>query len=171
MRLIFFLFFRLATPTENQLVNHLSFSLSTSDKSEYLFLSYFHQFVKWWVDQNGVHLPLSLGHRKIPCTIWGCPCGVMVKAMICEIVAHELELQSRYYVHFRTNTLGKGMNPLILPAMGWIAPLLFSGNSFGIKLPTKVDMPLNKETLTLYHLKIKTFSKIEPDQHNPVSTW
>ena len=24
-------------------------------------------------------------------------------------------LQSRYYVHFRANTLGKGMNPLILP--------------------------------------------------------
>ena len=24
----------------------------------------------------------------------------------------------RYYVHFRANTLGKGMNPLILPAMG-----------------------------------------------------
>ena len=23
--------------------------------------------------------------------------------------------QSRYYVHFRANTLGKGMNPLILP--------------------------------------------------------
>ena len=30
-----------------------------------------------------------------------------------------LSLQSRYYVHFRANTLGKGMNPLILPpAMG-----------------------------------------------------
>ena len=28
----------------------------------------------------------------------------------------EFELQLRYYVHFRTNTLG--MNPLILPAMG-----------------------------------------------------
>ena len=27
-------------------------------------------------------------------------------------------LQSRYYVHFRANTLGKGMNPLIHPAMG-----------------------------------------------------
>ena len=28
-----------------------------------------------------------------------------------------LQLQSRYYVHFHTNTLGKGMNPLILRAM------------------------------------------------------
>ena len=49
----------------------------------------------------------------------GCPCGVMVKAMNCEIVVREFVLQSRYYVHFRANTLGKGMNPLILPpAMG-----------------------------------------------------
>ena len=48
----------------------------------------------------------------------GCPRGVMVKAMDCRIVVSEFELQSRYYVHFRANTLGKGMNLLILPAMG-----------------------------------------------------
>ena len=42
----------------------------------------------------------------------------MVKAMVCEIVAREFELQSRCYVNFRTNTLRKGMNPRILPAMG-----------------------------------------------------
>ena len=44
--------------------------------------------------------------------------GVMVKAIACGIVVSEFVLQSRYYVHFRANTLGKGMNPLILPAMG-----------------------------------------------------
>ena len=48
----------------------------------------------------------------------GCPRGVMVKAMDFEIVVYEFKLQSRYYVRFRANTLGKGMNPLILPAMG-----------------------------------------------------
>ena len=48
----------------------------------------------------------------------GYPCGVMVKAMDCGIVVREFVLESRYYVHFRANTLGKGMNPLILPAMG-----------------------------------------------------
>ena len=48
----------------------------------------------------------------------GCPHGVMVKVMDCGIVVSELVFQSRYYVHFWTNTLGKGMNPLILPAMG-----------------------------------------------------
>ena len=46
------------------------------------------------------------------------PRGVMVKAMNCRIVVSEFELHSRYYVHFRTNTLGKGMNPFIFPAMG-----------------------------------------------------
>ena len=57
----------------------------------------------------------------------------MVKAMACGIVESKFVRQSRYYVHFRTNTLGKGMNPLILPAMGKIVPLLFYENGFGIK--------------------------------------
>ena len=48
----------------------------------------------------------------------GGPRGVMVKAMDSGIVESEFELQSCYYIHFRTNILGKGMNPLILPAMG-----------------------------------------------------
>ena len=48
----------------------------------------------------------------------GCPRGVMVKAIDCRIVVSEFELQSRYCVHFRTNTLGKGMKSLILPTMG-----------------------------------------------------
>ena len=64
----------------------------------------------------------------------GCPSGVMVNAMDCGIVVIEFELQSRFYVHFRANTLGKGMNPLILPAMGKISPrLFFLNDSFGIK--------------------------------------
>ena len=40
--------------------------------------------------------------------------GVMVKALDCGIVVREFELQSRFYVHFRT----KGMNHLILPFRG-----------------------------------------------------
>ena len=49
----------------------------------------------------------------------------MVKAMDCEIVVSKFELQSRYYVHFRTNTLVTYLNLHILPAMGEIVPLLF----------------------------------------------
>ena len=51
-------------------------------------------------------------------TYGGGPRGIIVKAMDCGIVVCEFVLQSRYYVHFRANTLGKDMNPLILPAMG-----------------------------------------------------
>ena len=42
----------------------------------------------------------------------------MVIAMDCGIVVREFVLQSRYDVHFPANTLGKGMNTIILPAMG-----------------------------------------------------
>ena len=52
----------------------------------------------------------------------GCPRVVMVKVMDCGIVVREFELQSLYYVHFRANNLGKGMNPLIVQAMGEIVP-------------------------------------------------
>ena len=42
----------------------------------------------------------------------------MVKAVDCGIVLSEFELQSRYYVHFRANTIEKGMNPLSSQIMG-----------------------------------------------------
>ena len=41
-----------------------------------------------------------------------------LNSMLFLIVLSEFVLQSRHDVHFRANTLGKGMNPLILPAMG-----------------------------------------------------
>ena len=58
-----------------------------------------------------LQLPLTVK----PDTTFSNPCN---KAMDCGIVVREFVLQSRYYVHFRANTLGKGMNLLILPAMG-----------------------------------------------------
>ena len=41
----------------------------------------------------------------------------MVKEKDCGIVKSEFKLQSRYYIHFQTNTLGEDTNPFILPAM------------------------------------------------------
>ena len=46
----------------------------------------------------------------VPLVRGGCPRGIMVKAMDCGIVVSEFVLQSCYNVHFRANTLGKGMN-------------------------------------------------------------
>ena len=40
------------------------------------------------------------------------PSGIMFKALDCGIVGREFEPQSRYYVHFQTNTLGKVWSPL-----------------------------------------------------------
>ena len=58
----------------------------------------------------------------------------MVKVMNCGSIESEFVLQLRYYVHFQANTLGNGMNPLILPAMGKIVLLLFFlENNFGVK--------------------------------------
>ena len=48
-------------------------------------------------------------NRKIICFLKG--------AMDCGIVVSVFVFQSRYYVHFWANTFGKGMNPVILPAM------------------------------------------------------
>ncbi len=62
----------------------------------------------------------------------GCLPGVMVKAMDFGTVVSEFVLQSHYYVHFRANTLRKYLNPLILPAMGYIVPLLFWGCPRGV---------------------------------------
>ena len=61
---------------------------------------------------------LQIRQSKTNDYMGGCPRDIMVKAMDCGIVVSEFVLQSRYYVHFRANTLRKGMNPLILPAMG-----------------------------------------------------
>ena len=66
---------------------------------------------------GGLNLFLSLD-LDLDNSQGGCPRGVMVKAIDCGIVVHEFVPQSCYYVHFRANTLGKGMNPLILPALG-----------------------------------------------------
>ena len=57
-------------------------------------------------------LPNSTALKTLINNQWRWPHGVMVKAMDWEIVLNEFELQSWYYVHFQTNTLGKGMNPL-----------------------------------------------------------
>ena len=45
------------------------------------------------------------------------PHGVMAYVRDYSFEVSEFEHQSSYYVHFRTNTLGKGMNSLIPPAM------------------------------------------------------
>ena len=57
----------------------------------------------------------------------------MANVLDCDIVS-DFKLQLQNYIHFRTNTLEKGINSFITPAIGWIVPLLFFyKNDFGIK--------------------------------------
>ena len=78
----------------------------------------FFAFCNYYWSCNIANVNREDGSNDLLIDLRGCPRGVMVKAMGCGIVVSEFVLPSRYYVHFRANTLGKGMNPFILPAMG-----------------------------------------------------
>ena len=69
------------------------------------------------LQKSNTTLPLPI-YKLIKIRKGGCPRSLTVKAMDCGIVVREFVLQSHYYVHFRANTLGKGMNTLILQAIG-----------------------------------------------------
>ena len=43
--------------------------------------------------------------------------GIMAKAQDCGLKVSEFEHQSGFYVHFRTNIVGKGMNSLTYQTM------------------------------------------------------
>ena len=65
----------------------------------------------------------------------------------CSLWVSVLLLQSRYSVNFQSKTPKRGMNPNVTPAMYQILSLLILYNDgSGIKSPTKVVMPLNKQT-------------------------
>ena len=62
----------------------------------------------------------------------------MVLVLDWDFVISVFELQSRYYILFRTNTFS---------ALDQIVSLVFfCKDGFGIKKPMEVNMPLNKET-------------------------
>ena len=88
--------------------------------------------------------------------------GVVVSVLDCDNTVSEFEPQSRYYVLFWINTLGKGINPFILPAMGLIVLLLlFCKDGFGIKQSKKIDMQLktNKENESILKERQKRRSR------------
>ena len=49
--------------------------------------------------------------------VWRGSFGIVANLLDGDIVVNEFELQSHYYVHFRTNTLEMAMNHLIPPAI------------------------------------------------------
>ena len=77
---------------------------------------------------------LKLGRGWI-ILVGGVHVDVMVKVLNCSLEVSEFKLQMRYYVHLWTNTLGKGMNPLI--SQTWVKLYqycFFYKNEFGLSL-------------------------------------
>ena len=72
--------------------------------------------------------------------------GVVANLLDYDIIVSKFELQSSQYIHFRTNTLGSILNPLIPSDMDLIVSLLcFYMDGLGIEESTMVDKLLNKE--------------------------
>ena len=65
------------------------------------------------------------------------PC-VVANVLDCGFEVSEFELQSRYYVHFWTNTLRKGMNPLITLLFGEVGRAFTNGPGERGSLPGRV---------------------------------
>ena len=79
-------------------------------------------------------------------TSWGGDLhDVMANMLDCNILANEFELQSCFYIHFRANSLGKGMNPLIHHLQLCVKMYDYSSTT-RMTLALKIDMPLKKET-------------------------
>ena len=56
---------------------------------------------------------------------WGSPRGLVANVLDDNIVVSEFEVQSYYYVHVQTNTLGKGINFLIPPTPKIVSQLVY----------------------------------------------
>ena len=60
--------------------------------------------------------------------VWGCPRGVMVKAMDCGIVVREFILQSRYYIRFSGKYPWERYEPPYPPSYGLNSTTKLDGN-------------------------------------------
>ena len=69
----------------------------------------------------------------------------MSKVLDFDLKVSKFDLQSRYYVHLRTNTFWGKVWSSEFPSNG-LNKLLFYKDGLGIEKPTKVDIPLQKDT-------------------------
>ena len=92
-----------------------------------------------------------------------CTCGIMANVLDCDIVVSEFELQSHYYRHYQANIFGKGTNFLITPPSYGLnsCTIVFLKNGFGIEIPTRVNIPFNKETELYKYIYIYILSSTD----------
>ena len=64
---------------------------------------------------------------------WESPCHVVANVLDCSVIVREFKLQLHYYVHFWTNTLGKGKKSII------------PHPNYGLNSTSTMVLALNKE--------------------------
>ena len=83
--------------------------------------------------------------------------GLVANMLDYDIIVSEFELQSRYYIHFETHTLRRGMRPFILPTM------YLRGYSRGIKVKELncgiVVREFELQSLYYVHFRTNTIGK------------
>ena len=78
--------------------------------------------------------PWDWVHISMFISCQGSPRVLVANGLNSDIVVSKFELQSRYYVHFQTKILEKGMNPILPQSICFIAPLhFFYKDGFAIK--------------------------------------
>ena len=106
-----------------------------------------------------IRITCELSAKVLPLIyLGGCPRGVMVKAMDCRTVVSEFVLQSRCYVHFREDTLGKGMNPPYPSSYGLNSTTtVLLGEWLWHYLTYKGWYAIKQRNHTNHHISIDTF--------------
>ena len=79
----------------------------------------------------------------------GCPRGLTAQVLDSGFEESEFELQFRYYVHFQTNTLGKG-STFQAPSLNTIVAFSSRRMSLALNNPRSLICLMNKETLDIY---------------------
>ena len=107
-----------------------------------------------------------------------CLRGVMLKAQHNGIVVSEFELQSRYYVHFLTNTIGESYEPSYLPSYELNSPttVLLEGWIWHWVTSWKFKCHYTKNnhilcTRNKFHYTLRCDSRVEPTPTNKKSQY
>ena len=70
--------------------------------------------------------------------------GTLFNVLDCDVLVNEFDLQSCYYVHFRTNTFGISINPLIHGLMSRVLAI-------GPGDPSSIPGPVISKTQKMEH--------------------
>ena len=92
-------------------------------KTKHTWMNHWYKWNRVWESSSLTTTPLNSNiyidglMTKVGLMLGGMSCGVAANMLNCNIDVNEFELQSCYYVHFWTNTLGEKYEPPYLPGI------------------------------------------------------